>query len=96
MRIQNGFGEFVCLRSNLSNDNIISAKRPGLKTGTEITFFGLKSGQNLENQAAHPHQEFQGVPRGDQGITFVSTSFLGLDCSHFLYRHYFVDDKDQT
>ena len=25
MRIRNGFDEFVCLRSNLSNDNIISA-----------------------------------------------------------------------
>ena len=25
MKIQNGFEEFVCLRSNLSNDNIISA-----------------------------------------------------------------------
>ena len=27
----------------------------------KITFFGLKSGQDLENQAAHPHQEFPGV-----------------------------------
>ena len=29
---KNGFEEFFCLRSNLSNDNIISAKRLGLKT----------------------------------------------------------------
>ena len=28
----------------------------------EITFFGLKSGQDLENRAAHPHQEIPGVP----------------------------------
>ena len=28
----------------------------------KITFFGLKSGKDLENQAAHPHQEFPGVP----------------------------------
>ena len=28
----------------------------------KITFFGLKSGQDVENQAAHPHQEFPGVP----------------------------------
>ena len=38
-----------CVRSNLSNDNIISAQRPGLKTGMDfrglvwkITLFGLK------------------------------------------------------
>ena len=74
MQIRNGLEEFsVCLHSNLSNDNIISAKRPGLKTGMDCrglvwkrvwktTFFGLKSGQDLENQAAHPHQEFPGVP----------------------------------
>ena len=28
----------------------------------KITFFGLKSGQVLENWAAHPHDEFPGVP----------------------------------
>ena len=27
----------------------------------KITFFGLKLGQDLKNQAAHPHQEFPGV-----------------------------------
>ena len=27
----------------------------------KITFFGLKSGRDLKNQAAHPHQEFPGV-----------------------------------
>ena len=32
----------------------------------KITFSGLKSGQNLENRAAHPHQEFPGVPPGKQ------------------------------
>ena len=38
---------------------------PGLKTGVENDrFFSLKHGQDLENQAAHPHQEFPGgVPR---------------------------------
>ena len=29
-----------------------------------MTFFGLKEGQDLENRAAHPHQEFPGVPPG--------------------------------
>ena len=28
----------------------------------KITFVGLKLGQDLENRAAHPHQEFLGVP----------------------------------
>ena len=28
----------------------------------KIVFFGLKYGQDLENRAAHPHQEFPGVP----------------------------------
>ena len=28
----------------------------------KMTFFGLKYGQDLENQAAHPHQTFLGVP----------------------------------
>ena len=36
MRIRNGFEEFFRLRSNLSNDNIISAHRPGLKTGMDF------------------------------------------------------------
>ena len=73
MRIRNGFEEFFCLLSNLSSDNIISSYRPGVKTGMDfkglvwkqvlkITLFGLKSGQYLENWAAHPHQEFPGVP----------------------------------
>ena len=37
-------------------------RAPGLKTGVENDrFFGLKHGQDLENQAAHPHQEFPAV-----------------------------------
>ena len=28
----------------------------------KMTFFGLKEGQDLENWAAHLHQEFLGVP----------------------------------
>ena len=33
-----------------------------LKTVWKITFFGLKSGQDLKNRGAHPHEEFPGVP----------------------------------
>ena len=40
----------------------LSEKRSGLKTGVENDIFGLKYGQDLENRAAHPHQEFPGVP----------------------------------
>ena len=29
-----------------------------------MTYFGLKYGQDLQNRAAHPHQEFTGVPHG--------------------------------
>ena len=53
MRIWNTLENFFGLRSNLSNDDIISAQRPGLKTGMDFrglvwkwvqkkTFFGLK------------------------------------------------------
>ena len=34
----------------------------------KMTFFGLKKGQDLKNRAAHPCQEFPGVPtQGHQG-----------------------------
>ena len=43
MRIRNGFEEFFSLRSNLSNDNIISAEGPGPENGyRKLHFFGLK------------------------------------------------------
>ena len=55
--------DFFCLRSNLSDDNIIPALRPGLKTGIDFRvlvwkgvwknkFLGLKSGQDLKNWEA--------------------------------------------
>ena len=61
---------FVCALLNLTNDNIISALWPGLKTGIvfrdlvckrgwKITFFGLKSGQDLENRAHTPTKNSQ-------------------------------------
>ena len=62
---------FFCLHSNLSNDNIISTLRPGLKMGMnfivlvwkrvwKITFFGLKS--DLKNQIAHPTKNSHEYP----------------------------------
>ena len=35
--------------------------RGRLKTGVENYIFGLKTGQDIRNRAAHPHQEFPGV-----------------------------------
>ena len=34
----------------------------------KITLFGLKSGQDFKNRAAHLHQEFAGVPPGDTSL----------------------------
>ena len=63
------FKNSFCCGFNLSNDDIISVlcccvfrPPPGLKTDVENDIFGLKQGQDLENWAAHPHQEFAGVP----------------------------------
>ena len=62
MRIRNGIEEFFCLRSNLSNDRIISAKRPGLKTGLENDIFWSEIGCGLGEPGGTPHQEFLGDP----------------------------------
>ena len=48
MRIWNEFVEFVLVWSENGRG--------------KLHFFGLKSGQDLENWAAHPHDEFPGVP----------------------------------
>ena len=85
MRIRNRFELFFCLRPNLSNGNIISAHRPGLKTVMDfrglfwkrvwvITFFGLKSGQDLKNRAAHPAKNSQEYPPG--GIKHDSVALI--------------------
>ena len=53
---QMDLNNYFCLRSNLSSDNIICPERLGLKRVWRITFFGLKSGQDLKkNGAAQPH-----------------------------------------
>ena len=69
IRIQNGFDEFVCLLieglsiiHDLSNSNTIFAKKARSENGYGFHRPGLKTGQDLENLAAHPHQEFPGVP----------------------------------
>ena len=65
MRIRNGFDKFVCLRSNLSNDNIISALRPGLKTGVEnYIFWGLNWLGFEEPGGTSPPMILRNTPRG--------------------------------
>ena len=63
-------------------------ERSSLKTGVEnLHFFGPKSGQDLRNWAAHPHQEFPGVTPPpptppvephDYHIYYVNINFLSL------------------
>ena len=53
---------FFCCCSNLRKD----LKSQVWKWVWKMTFFGLKQGQDLENRAAHPHQEFPGVPPRNQ------------------------------
>ena len=58
---------------------------PGLKTGMDFagqvwkrvwkqTLFGLKQGQDLENWAAYPHQEFPGVLSRALELPFINHS----------------------
>ena len=54
MRIRNGLKKFFCLRSNLSNDNIISAERPGLKTGMENYIFWSEIGSGFDEPGGLP------------------------------------------
>ena len=70
---QMDFKKYFCLRSNLSNDNIISAyarsdngngfleARSKTRCGKWQLFWSEK-GQDLENRAAHPYREFPGIP----------------------------------
>ena len=45
------------------SENEYGFERSGLKTGVENDIFGSEiMGQDFENGAAHPHQEFPGVP----------------------------------
>ena len=54
---------YFCLRCNLSNDNMISAKRPGLKWVRILEIWSENGwGKSESRAAAHPQQEFPGVP----------------------------------
>ena len=44
-----------------------------------MTVFGLKSGQDLGNRAAHPHQEFAGVPPGSSIFKDMNTENTNIN-----------------
>ena len=51
---------YFCLRSNLSNDNMISAKRPGLKWVRILEIWSENGWGKLESRAAaHPSKNSQ-------------------------------------
>ena len=54
MRTRNRFEELFCLRSCLSNDNIISAERPGLKTGVGNYIFWSGKGSGVGEPGGTP------------------------------------------
>ena len=47
-----------------------------------MTFFGLKQGQDLENRAAHPHEEFRRGPPGDLGLEIRTPPTSFTSASH--------------
>ena len=53
MRIRNAFEEIFCLRSNLKNDEIISAKSLGLKTTLENDIFWPEIGSGFGENGRH-------------------------------------------
>ena len=80
MRILNGLEEFFCLRSNLSNNGIISAKRPclktgmdfrDLKTGVENDIFWASIGSGFEELGGTPPPR---IPRGPPRVSQIILS----------------------
>ena len=64
-----------------------------------MTFLGLKKGQDLGNRAAHPHQEFRGVPPrernlevlGEESRLALQTPNLTHFATHFVQETIFHD-----
>ena len=62
------------------------------KRAWKITFFGVKSGKDLRNCAAHPHQEFPGVPPSPGNCLLLTlirppkrpSAFFDAHCFQFL------------
>ena len=81
---------FFLLLSNLSNGDIISALRPSsLKTGVKNDIFWSEIG-DLENRAAHPHQEFPRSTPTPPG-TLNSRTVVELDKRvNFNFRVFFL------
>ena len=64
------------LCSNLINDSLISALRPGLKIGVENDIFWSTKGSGFEEQRAHPHQEYH-PPYSVRRGSFLFPNYLG-------------------
>ena len=65
MQIRNGFEEFFCLHSNVSNESIVSAYRPGLKTGLENYIFWSEIGSRFGELGGTPPSRIpRSSPRG--------------------------------
>ena len=65
----------------------------------KMEYFGLKLGQDLVNRAAHPYQEFRGVPPGTLSLCpclpslYTYTHNLCLFLFLFLQTHPNIDKK---
>ena len=81
MRTRNGFEELFCLRSSLSNDNIISAERPGLKTGVGNYIFWSGEGSSDGEPGGTPPP---GIPRSTP-LPWVLILFAGVEIYERLY-----------
>ena len=53
----------------------------------KIKFFGLKSGQDLENRAAHSYQEFPGVPPPRDLVLFSTGMLQGIYINQIFKRN---------
>ena len=74
MKTGNTFEALFCVRSNLRNDDIISAERPGLKTGVENYIFWSEIGSGFgEPGGTPPPRISRSTPPGIYHF-FITTS----------------------
>ena len=86
MRIRNGFEEFFCLRSNLSNDNIISANRPGLKTDVENYIFWSERGSGFRELGGTPPPR---IPK-HKGIRKIQKNVYNIHSRDRSWEHFWM------
>ena len=84
MRIRNEFEEFFCFRSNLSNDNIISANRPGLKTDVENYIFWSERGSGFRELGGTPPLR---IPK-HKGIRKIQKNVYNINSRDRSWEHF--------